>query len=57
MKILVSDPVSMQGVEILQKEYTVDVKTNLPIEELIRIIPEYDALVVRSETKVTESCS
>jgi D-3-phosphoglycerate dehydrogenase len=55
MKILVSDPVSNQGVEILQKEYEVDVKTNLPIDELIRIIPEYDALVVRSETKVTSA--
>lgn len=55
MKILVSDPVSTQGVEILQKEFTVDVKTKLPPEELIRIIPEYDALVVRSETKVTKA--
>ncbi|CUH95433.1 D-3-phosphoglycerate dehydrogenase [Propionispora sp. 2/2-37] len=54
MKVLVSDPVSPQGIEILQKEFTVDVKTKLPPEELIRIIPEYDALVVRSETKVTK---
>jgi len=54
MKILVSDAVSMQGVELLQQEYAVDVKTKLPAEELIRIIPEYDALVVRSETKVTK---
>jgi len=55
MKILVSDPVSVQGIELLQEEYEVDVKTGLPIEELIRIIPEYDALVVRSETKVTKA--
>ncbi len=55
MKILVSDPVSEQGVEILRQEYQVDVKTKLPVEELIRIIPEYDALVVRSETKVTKA--
>lgn len=55
MKILVSDPVSDQGVEILQKEYEVDVKIKLPIEELIAIIPQYDALVVRSETKVTRA--
>lgn len=54
MKILVSDPVSAQGVEILQKEFQVDIKTKLPMDELIRIIPEYDALVVRSETKVTK---
>ncbi len=55
MKILVSDPVSAAGIEILQKEFTVDIKLKLPPEELIRIIPEYDALVVRSETKVTKA--
>lgn len=52
-KVLVSDPVSEQGVALLQEQFQVDVKTKLPVEELIRIIPEYDALVVRSETKVT----
>ena len=55
MRVLVSDPVSEKGVALLQKEYEVDVKTGLPPEELIRIIPEYDALVVRSETKVTKA--
>ena len=55
MKILVSDAVSMEGIELLQKEYAVDIKTKLPPEELMRIIPEYDALVVRSDTKVTKA--
>lgn len=55
MKILVSDKVSQQGVELLSREYAVDFKVDLPPEELIRIIPEYDALVVRSETKVTKA--
>ncbi|MCH8933890.1 MAG: phosphoglycerate dehydrogenase, partial [Nitrospinae bacterium] len=55
MKILVSDNLSKRGVEILQKEsgIDVDVKTGLPKEELIKIIPEYDGLIVRSATKVT----
>ena len=53
MKVLVSDPVSEQGVAILREQFEVDVITKLPPEELIRIIPEYDGLVVRSETKVT----
>ena len=52
-KILVSDPVAKAGVEILAKEYPVDSKQKLTPEELIALIPEYDALVVRSETKVT----
>jgi D-3-phosphoglycerate dehydrogenase len=55
MKILVCDGVSEQGVEILSKEFEVDVKKKLAPEELLAIIPEYDALVVRSETKVTKA--
>lgn len=54
MKILVADPVSEQGVALLAQKHTVDVKLKLPVEELIKIIGEYDALVVRSETKVTK---
>ena len=54
MKILVSDSLSKQGVEILQKAgFTVDVKTKLSKEELLREIKQYDGLIVRSATKVT----
>ena len=52
-KILVSDPVAQAGVDILAKAFPVDGRQKLTPEELIAIIPEYDALVVRSETKVT----
>lgn len=55
MKILVADPVSEQGVTLLQKEFEVDIKLKLSAEELAAIIGQYDALVVRSETKVTAS--
>ncbi len=55
MKILVADPVSEQGIAILQKEHEVDVKLKLPEEELVKIIAAYDGLVVRSETKVTKT--
>lgn len=55
MKILVSDNLSKLGVEILEKEsgIEVDVNTGLAKEELIKIIPQYDGLIVRSATKVT----
>ncbi|MCX7970841.1 MAG: phosphoglycerate dehydrogenase, partial [Negativicutes bacterium] len=54
MKILVSDPLSEQGLEILRASgWTVDVRTKLPADGLIAIIGDYDGLVVRSETKVT----
>ena len=54
MKVLVSDNLSATGVEILKKEsgLEVDVKTGLSKEELIKIIPTYDGLIVRSATKV-----
>ncbi|MFQ6062015.1 MAG: phosphoglycerate dehydrogenase [Methanosarcinales archaeon] len=54
MKVLVSDPLSEEGIEILKKEATVDLETNLTQEELINKIKEYDALVIRSGTKVTK---
>ena len=54
MKVLVSDPIDQEGITYLQGyQIEVDVNTGLPEDELIRIIPQYDALVVRSQTKVT----
>ncbi len=52
-KVLVSDPIAKDGVDALAGVADVDVKTGLAPEELLRIIGEYDALIVRSETKVT----
>lgn len=55
-KILVSDSLSEEGLKILtgSKDFIVDVKTGLKTPELKSIIGEYDALVVRSATKVTQ---
>jgi D-3-phosphoglycerate dehydrogenase len=55
MKVLISDPLARQGIEILEREddIQVDVETELSHEELIDRIPDYDALIVRSSTKVT----
>ena len=53
-KILVADKLSDEGVKILQDAgFTVDCKLKLPIAELVKIIPEYAAVIVRSETKIT----
>lgn len=55
MKILVSDDVSMKGVELLRENgYEVDVKKNLDEQGLIDCIGEYDGLITRSMTHVTE---
>jgi D-3-phosphoglycerate dehydrogenase len=54
MKILVCDPIAEDGVDILQKAgMQVDIKTGLKPEELKKAVNGYDALVVRSESKIT----
>ncbi|NEO51724.1 MAG: phosphoglycerate dehydrogenase [Okeania sp. SIO3B5] len=53
-KVLVSDSIDQTGIDILSQVAQVDVKTGLPTEELVKIIPEYDALMIRSGTKVTQ---
>ena len=53
MKIIVSDSIADKGVEMMrQAGLEVDVKTGLAPDELERIIGGYDAIVVRSATKV-----
>ena len=56
IKILVSDPLSDEGLKILKenKEFQVDVRTELKPDALKEIIKNYDALIVRSATKVTK---
>ncbi len=54
MKILIADAMSGEAVDILKsKGLSVDVKTDLKKEELAAIIGDYEALIVRSATKVT----
>jgi D-3-phosphoglycerate dehydrogenase len=56
MKVLVSDNLGQAGIRMLQEEdgIDVDVKTELTPDELKSVIGEYDALIIRSATKVTE---
>ncbi len=52
-KILVSDPIFEEGIQLLEKKkYQVKKAWNIPKSELPKIIGEYDALIVRSATKV-----
>jgi D-3-phosphoglycerate dehydrogenase len=53
MKILVAEPLAKQGLEILRAHHEVDEKIGLSPEDLAAIIGEYDALLVRSQVKVT----
>lgn len=53
-KVLVSDPIDEVGIKILSQVAKVDVKTGLSTSELASIIGDYDALMIRSGTQVTE---
>ena len=56
LKVLISDPMSNVAEQIFEENnISVDVITGLSEEELIKIIPEYDGLLVRSATKVTKN--
>lgn len=52
-EVLVCDPLAPEGIEILQRAAHVTVKTGLKEPELIAEVPKYDALLVRSQTKIT----
>ena len=54
-RVLVSDPISQKGVDLLNAhpDITADFNVGLPPGELLKIIGDYDALIVRSQTKVT----
>ena len=54
MKVLVADGVSQKGIDILASDFEVVVKDKLPAEELLEIIPAFDAMIVRSASKVTK---
>jgi D-3-phosphoglycerate dehydrogenase / 2-oxoglutarate reductase len=53
-KVLVSDPIDQAGLDILSQVAQVDVNTGLSAEKLVEIIPDYDALMIRSGTQVTK---
>ncbi|MEY4479995.1 MAG: hypothetical protein RLZZ267_673 [Bacillota bacterium] len=55
-KVLISDPISDMGIQQLTDaaDVTVEKKTGLSEDELVAIIGDYDALLVRSQTKVTK---
>lgn len=51
-KILVSDSIASEGLEILRRAADVDVDDKITTDALLIAIPNYAALIVRSRTKV-----
>ncbi|CAG8978695.1 hypothetical protein HYALB_00004678 [Hymenoscyphus albidus] len=54
-RILIPEKVSPDGLALLSPHFQIDQPKNLTAEALLEIIPQYHALIIRSETKVTAS--
>jgi D-3-phosphoglycerate dehydrogenase len=52
-RILVPEKVSPDGIALLAPHFEVDSRTGVTAEELLKLIPDYEGLIVRSETRVT----
>ncbi len=52
-RVIVSDGLSTDGLARLQQAAEVSLQPKITADELLRALPEFDALVVRSRTKVT----
>lgn len=52
MKVLVAEAISEAGIGLLKAEHEVDVRKVTPAE-LLEVIGEYEAVITRSETKIT----
>ncbi|MDP2719036.1 MAG: phosphoglycerate dehydrogenase [Dehalococcoidia bacterium] len=53
MRVLVADPIAQEGIDLLKDFTQTDVKIGMSPDELLAVIGRYEALIVRSETKVT----
>ena len=53
MRVLVTEPIADEGIEVLRSYAEVDVRLGLKPEEILAIIGDYDALVVRSQTQAS----
>lgn len=52
-RVLVCDPIHEAGLDILRQQCDTNIRTNLTPSQLLDIIGQYDALVVRRNTQVT----
>jgi D-3-phosphoglycerate dehydrogenase / 2-oxoglutarate reductase len=51
-RVLVKEKIAEAGVDLLRQHFDVDVRTDMPEEELSAAIGDYDAIVIRSATNV-----
>ncbi len=53
-KVLVADEISDEGIEVLSKDLDVSYQPKIKQEEILNIIADFDAILVRSRTQVTK---
>nr|MBC7245541.1 phosphoglycerate dehydrogenase [Chloroflexota bacterium] len=53
-RILVTEPLAEEGLRLLREQAQVDMKLGLTTSELAQVIAPYEALIVRSNTQITE---
>lgn len=52
-RIVIADPIASEGITALQEHADVVIATGLPLKELVRRLVDCDALIVRSQTRVS----
>lgn len=52
-RVLICDLIAEAGITLLAEQFEVDIKIGLSEDQLLAIIPDYEAVVVRSATKIT----
>ena len=53
MRIIITERIAEEGIDLLRSnEFDVDVKYGITREELLGIIENYDAIIIRSVTKI-----
>jgi D-3-phosphoglycerate dehydrogenase len=53
LKVLIPEKLADPGIELLERDFEVDVRLGLTSQELLAMIGEYDGLIIRSATRVT----
>ena len=56
IKILIADPISESGLDVFQSQnghFKLDARSKLSLEDLKKAVVDVDAIIVRSETKIT----
>jgi len=52
VRVLVAEPLGQAGLDRLSREHQVDVRLNLARADFLAALPDYDALIVRSQVQV-----